>query len=160
MWLAGLGLLLLCLLAGADLWTRMTLKDQQLRALRSTLQTRFAQHFSGPASPGEELDQARSRITATRKLLDQIETDRSAVLAPLAELVRRLPKEIPLKIGSLLIEHSTIQLEADTDSFDSVERIKQALAASTSFKSVVMNDVRVGTSANQVRFRAGLEVTP
>lgn len=160
LWLVGLGLLLLCLLASADLWIRMTLKEQQLRELRSTLQTRFAEHFLGTASPGEELEQARSKIATTRKLLDQFESDHSSVLPPLAELVRLLPKGIPVKIGSILIEHAILQLEADTDSFDSVERIKQALAASKSFKSVTMNDVRVGTSANQVRFRASVEVAP
>jgi general secretion pathway protein L len=158
--LIGLGLAILCLLGAADLWVRVTLKEQRLQLLRATLQARYGEQFPGAASPGEELEQARSAIAAAQKRLEQLEKDRSTVLPALAELVRALPKGVPLKIGSILIEHATLQLEADTDSFDSVERIKQALAASKRFSGVAMNDVRVGTSANQVRFRAGLEIAP
>ncbi len=159
--LLGLGLLFLCLLGTADLWVRMTLKDTRLKELRATLQSHYAQLFQGPPpSPGEELERARANLTASTKLLHQFDGGRSAVLPAMAELVSQLPKGPPLKIESVLLEQATLHVEADTDSFESVDRIKQALTASSKFRSVAMNDVRVGTSAKQVRFRAVLEIAP
>jgi len=44
-------------------------------------------------------------------------------------------------------------LEGETNSFDSVEKIKQAFATNQLFQGISVSDTRVGAAANQVVFR-------
>ena len=76
----------------------------------------------------------------------------------LAELVRRLPKAVPLKVVTLSVEQGTIHLEAETTSFDGVEKIKQALTAAPGFQDVTVSDARVGAVPTQVLFRVTMTV--
>ena len=78
------------------------------------------------------------------------------VLPALAELVRRLPKEVPLQVGALTVDQSALQLEAETSSFESVEKVRQALDASPVFSDVAVSDARAGTVPNQILFRISL----
>lgn len=156
--LAMLGGLLLGLLLLADLYVRVTLQERRVAELKKTLQSHYAAAFGGPAPFGEELDLARSRVDILKKTLALLDEPSSPVLPSLAELIRRLPKDIRLKIDGIAIEKGAMQLEAETDSFESAEKIKQALLASPGFRNVNMSDVHVGTSAKQVRFRVSMEL--
>jgi hypothetical protein len=71
----------------------------------------------------------------------------------LTDLVRQFPKGITVKIHGLLIERTTIQIEAETDSFESMEKIRQGLLAFPEAREVTVRDARVGSSPKQVLFR-------
>ena len=49
-----------------------------------------------------------------------------------------------------------VHLEGETNSFDSVEKIKQAFAANQLFQGVSVTDTRVGATPSQVVFRLTL----
>ena len=48
------------------------------------------------------------------------------MLADLSELAKQVPQGIPLTIRELTVEGASVHLEGETNSFDSVEKIKQA----------------------------------
>lgn len=151
--LAIVGGIILGLLALADLSTRVILKDQRVKDLKRGLQTQYEQSFGAGAGPGEELDQARYRLSQVEKGLAVVDGSKSKMLATLSQLVKQLPSGVSLKVRELTIDGATVHIEGDTTSFDAVEKIKQAFTTSAAFQDAAVTDTRVGAVPNQVVFR-------
>ncbi|NWF73389.1 MAG: hypothetical protein HXY51_10180, partial [Nitrospirae bacterium] len=147
------GGIVLALLALTDLSLRVILKDSTVRHLKGEIQAQYEQTFGPGASPGEEVDQAKYRVSQVEKGLSVVDGTRYNVLAGLAELSKHVPPGVPLKIRELTIEGTSIHLEGETATFDAVEKIKQAFEAGDTFQDVSISDTRVGAQANQVVFR-------
>jgi general secretion pathway protein L len=159
-WLAAAGILILGVLALVDLSVRVSLTDARVKNLKAALQTQFQRDFGGGAAPGEELDQARARLEGVKKALNVLGGSQTRALPVFAQVVKHVPRGLPFAARELIIEDGTVHLEAETDSFEAVERIKQAFAASTAFEDVAVSDTRVGASAKQVVFRLAFKVQP
>ncbi|HEX5549709.1 MAG TPA: hypothetical protein VFX36_02690, partial [Nitrospira sp.] len=147
------GGLILAVLALTDLSVRVWVKQSTLTQVKQGLQAQFVQSFGEGASPGEELDVARYRVAQLDKSLAVIDHSRNSVLANLSDLAKQLPPGIPLTIRELTLEGASVHLEGETNSFDSVEKIKQAFGTNQLFQGVSVSDTRVGAAANQVVFR-------
>jgi len=147
------GGLILAILALADISVRVVLKDSTVKDLKRGLQAQYEQTFGPGAGPGEELDQARYRVSQLEKSLSLVDGTHSNVLASLAELVKHVPSGLPLKVRDLTIDGNSIHLEGETTTFDAVEKIKQAFAADETLQDVSISDTRVGAMQNQVVFR-------
>jgi general secretion pathway protein L len=147
------GGLILAVLALADLSVRLMVKQATLTDLKEGLHAQYVQHFGEGASPGQELDVARSRVAQLDKNLAVIDRSRNSVLMNLSDLAKQLPAGIPLLIRELTVEGVSVHLEGETNSFDSVEKLKQAFASNQLFQGVAVTDTRVGATANQVVFR-------
>jgi hypothetical protein len=81
-----------------DLSVRVVLKDSTVKNLQRGLQAQYVQTFGPGSSPGEELDQARYRVSQLEKGLSIVDGTRYNVLAGLAELVKHVPPGAPLKV--------------------------------------------------------------
>jgi general secretion pathway protein L len=147
------GGLILAVLALVDLSARVLLKDSTVKDLQRGLQAQYEQAFGPGAGPGEELDQARYRVSQVEKGLSIVDGTRYNVLAGLAELVKHVPSGVPLKVRELTIDGTSIHLEGETTTFDAVDKIKQAFVADETFQDVSISDTRVGAVPNQVVFR-------
>lgn len=153
LWQIGLAGLVIVLLAVADLFVQAMLKEARLQELKTELRSQFRAQFPGIKVVTDELDQAKSLVQATRKTHDLLGGDQPQMLSVLADVVRNLPKGVLLKVGSLTIEPMTIQIEAETDSFESVEKIKRGLLTLPGVREVTVHDARVGSTPNQVLCR-------
>jgi general secretion pathway protein L len=153
LWLAAAGALVLCLLALADLSVRVSLKDARVKDLKAALQAQFQRDFGSGAAPGEELDQARARLEGVKKALSIIDGSQTRALPVFAQVVKHVPRGLRFAVRELTIENGAVHLEAETDSFEAVEKVKQAFVASPAFQEVAVSDTRVGASAKQVVFR-------
>jgi general secretion pathway protein L len=147
------GGLILGALALTDLSMRMVLKDSTVKNLKQEIRAQYEQTFGPGANPGEELDQARYRVSQVEKKLSVVDGRHYNVLAGLAELVKHVPPGTPLTIRELTIDGASIHLEGETTTFDAVEKIKQAFAATEEFQDVTISDTRVGAVPNRVVFR-------
>ena len=156
--LASWGALILGVLALADLSVRVVMKESTVKQVKQGLQAEFAQSFGPGASPGEELDMARYRVAQLDKSLALIDGNRNDVLLSLSDLAKQIPHGIPLTIRELTIDGSAVHLEGETNSFDAVEKLKQAFMANSAFQGTSVTDTRVGTAANQVVFRLNYTV--
>lgn len=150
---ASVGLACLIALGIGDVWTHVSLKRDQVRQDRAALQAFYQRTIGGDALPGEEVDRARSQVVSLSKRIELLESQQTPVIPTLAKLVRRLPSSGTVRVRGLLMEGPGVQLEAETDSFDSVERIKKSLQQETGFQEIAVSDARVGASPNQVIFR-------
>jgi general secretion pathway protein L len=155
-WAAGLALL--AVLGLADLTLRVHLREARVKEIKSALAAEYQQHFGGQAPPGEELDFARRQRDSLEKTLTQIDGSAVRALPVLAQVVKHLPAGVPVKMRELTLENGSVHFEADTESFEAVERIKQALLASPSIRDVSISETRLGAVARQVIFRAAVTV--
>jgi len=154
-WLAA-GLAGLLLLGLADLSLTLFLKERRGRELTDLLQARFREQFPGLEAGPDPVEQARSALAATQKTLSMVGGDRASLLPLLRELTQRLPKGLHLTVSALTIEPGQVQLEAETDSFEAVDKVKQRLLARPGVTEVAVSDTRVGATPNQVRFRVSI----
>jgi general secretion pathway protein L len=147
------GALLLGVLAVADLAVRIYVKDTSLKAIKQALHAQYVRNFGEGVAIGEELDIARYRVGQLEKSLSVIDGSRFSMLAHLSSLAKQLPAGAPLTVRELTIDGSTVHLEGETQSFDAVEKIKQAFSGDGKYQDVSVSDTRVGSVANQVVFR-------
>src|SRR5262245_59544270 len=147
------GALLLAVLAVGDLAVRAYVKETSLKEIKQSLHAQYVQSFGEGASVGEELDVGRYKVAQLEKSLSVIDGSRFSMLAHLSSLTKELPPGVPLTVRDLTIDGSTVHLEGETQSFDAVEKIKQAFSAGAKFQDVAVSDTRVGSAANQVVFR-------
>jgi general secretion pathway protein L len=69
-----------------------------------------------------------------------------------------MPRGVLLLVRELTVEDGAVHLEAETQSFEAVEKIKQAFAQSPAFQEVTVTDTRVSGSASHVVFRVSFKV--
>ena len=92
-------------------------------------------------------------VTEARKRSTTLGIGSPSLLQLLSELSLHIPKETQTEIKEVLIDADRLWIEAETGSFDSVERIKGELARSGSFVNVSVHDARTGVGGSRVRFR-------
>jgi Tfp pilus assembly protein PilN len=106
-----------------------------------------------------EVAQIQERITQLERRNSSLKDfSGTGSLAVLEELSRRVPKEIQLQMNELAFDSGRLRIEGTVSSFDSVDRIKEALEASELFNDVRVQNARVGADASKVSFRLQMEV--
>ena len=153
LWRIGLASLAVLLFAIGDLSIQVILKQSRLQELKAELRDQFHKRFAGVELVSDELDEAKAALQAVRKTTSLLGGEQVAMLPVLTDLVRQFPKGIMVKINGLTIEPKAIQIEAETDSFESMEKIRQGLLGFPDAREVTVRDARVGSSPNQVLFR-------
>ena len=153
LWQIGLASLGILLLAIGDLSLQVMLKQSRLQELEAEVRAQFSTRFPGIDVVTDELDQAKAALQNVRSTTALLGGKQVAMLAVLTELVRQFPKGVPITIYGLMIEQKAIQIEAETDSFESMEKIRQGLVGFPESGEVTVRDARVGSNPNQVLFR-------
>lgn len=157
-WWWAVSAVFLVILAIADLYAHVSVRETRVKDLKTALRVQYQQQFGGEAFPGEELDQARTMTSAVEKAVTLIDATTAKTMPILAQLVKQLPRNVSVKVRELTLERNTVHLEAETTSFESVEKVKQALSAAPMYRDVAVADSRMGVSASQVVFRVTLTV--
>ncbi len=152
--------LVIAVLALADFSIHFILKDQRVTRLRIALHSQYERIFGTGtgAAPGEEVDQAKYRLSVVDKALGLVDATDGKALLTLSTFVKQLPPGTMVKVRELTVDGATILMEGETTSFDAVERIKQTFASSPRLTDVSVTETRVGASPNQVVFRITVTV--
>ena len=158
--LVAIGCGLLCLVAIGDLYAWVSAGERRVNALKETVQAEFARHFGDDEVPGDEVDQARIRISSVQKGLDVLKTKQDRILPLLADIATYVPATVTFKIRELTIEDGVVHLEAETDSFEAIERVKTALAKVPAFENIAVGDSHLGSEPNRIVFRLTMEGGP
>jgi hypothetical protein len=74
-------------------------------------------------------------------------------------LSEEIPKEITIDIYELTIDQDKVRIEAETDSFESIDRVKGGLKRGTLFKEVNISDAKVGVGQKKVKFRITIDMS-
>lgn len=152
---AGLAAAILVLLA-VDFYAEYSAKVERYEAVQAQVRQAYRTVVpQGPTPANEALD-LRARTEGLEKELSQIgglAGGRITPLAILAELSTRVPRDIRVDVLELVVEKNQVRLRAETDSFESVDKMKAALLEFEPFTDIQVSDARVNANQTSVGFR-------
>ena len=155
-----MGVALLVGIGFANLYVDYSIKETRLQILKDMLDQGFRTSFPEITTVVDPVQQGRMALDQARQDLTVFgHNDPAAMLFILAELTGHLPEDRTFDVNELTVEGVKIKIEASTNSFESVDVIKAALANSKRLTEVVVSDARMGAKPGQVKFRVTSEVT-
>lgn len=153
-WIAlGVTLLLLLGFWMGNLYVRYQVKASRYQELKRDLRSQFEEAFPTVRPVVQEISQARSAIDALKRTEGFLGVGEPAPLHVLEGITHAVPKGIAIEVHDLLIDKGTVRMEAQTDSFESIDRIKAGLASVSGFREVTVSDAKVGADPEKVKFR-------
>jgi Tfp pilus assembly protein PilN len=75
-----------------------------------------------------------------------------AVVDVLRDMILRIPETADVDVSSLIIDEERVRLKGDTDSFNTVDAVKNGLQESPYFKEVAIGSAQLDRSGSRVRF--------
>lgn len=154
----GLMLLLLLGLMGGNLYLRYAMKEDRYQALKQQLRNSFSETFPGTRNVVNEVDQTRNAIDTLKRTGAFLGVDELSPLAVLNAISEAIPKGVKIDVFNIVIDSGKVRIQAQTDSFESVDRIRGGLLGTTSFQKVEVSDAKVMADQSRVRFRIKMNV--
>lgn len=154
----GLVALLLSALIAGDLYLRYDQKEQRYRDLKGALRETFLETFPRVRNVMNEVEQARVEIEVLKRTGDFLGVGEESPLGVLQEITARVPKEVRIDVQELVIDGRNVRILARTDSFDSVDRIRNGFLKAPRFQEVNVSDAKVMADQSQVRFRIKMKI--
>jgi hypothetical protein len=109
--------------------------------------------------PGQEVAETGNKLQQLqKKAADLSGFDGVGALAVLTQLSAAIPEGIALKIDEFSYDSKKLRLEGTVSSFDSVDKVKNALDQDPFFAEVQVQNARVGADMNRITFRLQMEV--
>ncbi len=75
----------------------------------------------------------------------------------LRDISRRVPKSLNVHVGNLVIDQNSIRINGHTDTFNTVDNVKNSLESSNYFSSVTISSANLDRTGNKVRFEIKLQ---
>ena len=158
-----IGILVLLLLIGGNLTLKYRIQAARYDELKVELRQMFNEMFPNVQTVVDEVHQAQTFVEELKKKAALFGQGELSALGIIGELTDRIPKDLEIKVRELVIETERVRLEADTESFDAVDRIKAALDRSPFFEEVEIADATMTTdrsaSKRKIRFHLNLHLT-
>jgi type IV pilus assembly protein PilM len=155
-----IGVLLLAALGVADLYAKYTLQLNKYQMLKTQVREQFKSMFPEAMNIVDEVQQAKTAVAEMRKKASLFGSGDWTSLELMAELTRRMPPTVKIEVQDLVIESGRLRLEAQTDSFESVDKVKASLEQFEAFRDVTVSDAKVSADQSKVRFRLTMTVVP
>jgi type IV pilus assembly protein PilM len=142
-----------------DLYYHLHAKEIDYAQLQSQVETMFRDTFPDVRRISNEMAQAREKMREIESNLKGIGTlsgAQGSALEMLRELAVRTPQGLQVKITDLTISTEGISISGETLSFDGVDGLKKAYAASPYFDEVKVSQARAGASGRGVEFKLAI----
>jgi len=136
---------------GADLATRLTLKEHRYRTVQDQVRAHFREVLPGATTVVNEADQLQAAIDTLHKQRVFLGGEIGA-LGVLLALTDAIPKESEIKISDLTIDQDKVRIEAETISFEWVNKIEGALSKSPLVKATAVSDAKTTADQSKIRF--------
>jgi type IV pilus assembly protein PilM len=152
---------MLALLVGLslfDLYYHLRTKEAQVAALQQQVDAIFRETFPEVRRVSNAIGQGQERlreIEANLKGVGSLSGPQGSALEMLRELARLTPQGLPVKITDLTISTEGISISGETQSFDGVDTLKKAYAASPYFDEIKMFPARAA-SGKGVEFKLAI----
>lgn len=153
--LVSLGLLALI---GGDFYLHYHQKEKKYQEIKQTLRTEFNKTFPQTKNVTSEVDQIRAAIAERKKSGDFLGADEESPLEVLKVLTAGIPMEVRIDVTDLVIDGNKVRIEAQTDSYDSVDRIRGGLMKVGHFQEVNVSDAKISADQSKVSFRIQLTI--
>jgi len=81
-----------------------------------------------------------------------------SVLELMREITLRIPEDVRVDIKDLAINEGRVAITGETDSFESVDKIKAGLQKFTGFKRVALTHAKIGVKGDKVEFKFSISM--
>jgi hypothetical protein len=139
------------LIGGIDLGVRAAGKETRYREVHDRVRAMFREALPEVTTIVSETDQLRSAIETLAKRRAFLGGEVGALDVLLA-LTDAIPKESGIAVSELVIDQDKVRIEAETVSFDWVNRIESALAKSPAVRTIAVSDAKTTADQSKVRF--------
>ncbi|MBN4054608.1 hypothetical protein JYT87_02755, partial [Nitrospira defluvii] len=154
----GLVLLFLLGLMGGDLYLRYTLKENRFQGLKQQVRDHFTETFPKIRNIVNEVDQTRNAIAALNRTGAFLGVGKMSPLVVLRVISESIPEGVKIDVFDIVIDRGKVRIQAQTDSFESVDRIRGGLLGASHFQKVEVSDAKVMADQSRVRFRIKMNV--
>jgi type II secretion system protein L len=152
--------LVLVVLAGADLFARYYLKERAYAAVKSEQRVLFTRTFTDVRGVVNEMEQAKDAMqTLSRRAAFLGEGEPGALLV-LDRLTKELQSLPELRVDRMQIAGAEVRFEGEVGSFEAVDRVKELLRRVESATQATISDARMSVDQQHVRFKAELSFAP
>jgi type IV pilus assembly protein PilM len=146
-------------LALFDMYYHLHTKEIHYAQLQSQVAALFRETFPDVRRVNNEVLYARERLREIETNLRGVGTlsgPQGSALEMFRELSVRIPQNLQVKVTDLTISTEGISISGETQSFDGVDILKQAFAASAYFDEVKVSQARAGTTGKGVEFKIAM----
>jgi general secretion pathway protein L len=138
---------------------RYASKESRYQGLKSQVRAAFQDAFPQVKNIVDEVQQAKAAVAELNKKGAFFGSGDLTALGILAEISQQVPKETRLDVQDFSVEGDKVRIEAETNSFDAVDKIKADLERFPKFKEVNVGDAKVSADQTKVRFRISITLT-
>jgi general secretion pathway protein L len=159
--LASVGLVSLILLGlmGGDFYLHYHQKEKKFQELKQELRSEFTKTFPQTKNVSNEVEQTRAAINERKRSGDFLGVGEESPLEVLKMVTAGIPTEVRIDVTELVIDGNKVRIEAQTDSYDSVDRIRGGLMKGGHFQEVNVSDAKISADQSRVGFRIQLTMT-
>ncbi|MCG3113094.1 MAG: pilus assembly protein PilM [Candidatus Manganitrophus sp. SB1] len=155
----GLVSLILLGLIGGDFYLHYHQKEKKFQALKQELRSEFTKTFPQTKNVSNEVEQTRAAINERKKNAEFLGVGEESPLEVLKVVTAGIPTEVRIDVTDMVIDGNKIRIEAQTDSYDSVDRIRGGLMKVGHFQEVNVSDAKISADQSKVGFRIQLTMT-
>ncbi|MDC4222921.1 MAG: hypothetical protein MPW15_01400 [Candidatus Manganitrophus sp.] len=105
------------------------------------------------------MEQTRAAINERKKNAEFLGVGEESPLEVLKVVTAGIPTEVRIDVTDMVIDGNKIRIEAQTDSYDSVDRIRGGLMKVGHFQEVNVSDAKISADQSKVGFRIQLTMT-
>jgi len=159
--LASVGLVSLLLLGlmGGDFYLHYHQKEKKFLELKQALRSEFTKTFPQTKNVSNEVEQTRAAINERKKNAEFLGVGEESPLEVLKVVTAGIPTEVRIDVTDMVIDGNKVRIEAQTDSYDSVDRIRGGLMKVGHFQEVNVSDAKISADQSKVSFRIQLTMT-
>ena len=144
------------ILGAVDFYYKYQQREGRYTAIKSEMRKLYMETFPGVRNIVDEVQQLKSAVDELRKKVEALgggSKSSTTSLDILNTISEKIPKDIVVSIDDLMIDKNKIRIQGDTDSFESVERMKKEFEAIPFFKKIDVGDAKLSADQKKVKFR-------
>ncbi|MFQ5456099.1 MAG: type IV pilus assembly protein PilM [Nitrospirota bacterium] len=155
--LLGAGILVIILLL-SNLYLKYYIADIRVKGLKEEIRGIFKKQFPDVKNIVNEIHQIKGKIKELKRDVSVLGNSDFTILNILKELTESIPDDTKIDIHDLTIDNDKIRIEAETDSFESADKIKNEFNKIGFIKDVNISDAKVSADQTKVKFRINITI--
>ncbi|MCC7201516.1 MAG: pilus assembly protein PilM [Nitrospirae bacterium] len=140
----------------ADFYLNFRYREARYNEIRAEMRRVFTETFPEARNIVDENQQFRSSVDELRKKVEALGGGTKGVITSLDilnTLSEKVPKDLQVNVDDIMIDKSKVRIQGETDSFESVEKIKKEFESVSFFKKVDVSDAKLSADQQKVKFR-------
>jgi type IV pilus assembly protein PilM len=158
---AGILLLAILVLVCSNFYLKLNMKQNHYKDLNAEIRTVFTSTLPEIKNIVNEVQQMRSKIQEVKTgslLFSEVGEEGMSILDLMREIILQIPADVTVDVKDLAIDRGRVAITGETDSFESVDKIRTGLQKFTGFKGVGLTHAKVGTKGDTVEFKFSISM--